>query len=123
MGLQEDETEADVHRRKTYGPLIADLIDEYEKHPASVRRRLRTLPGVRDPFIGQVYALVVFFSDGLLRLPQSQNSNEIGRFFIICSRLPLELQMVVCNRMFGSVKDMIRSSASESWVFKWVARS
>lgn len=122
VGLQEDETEADVQRRKTNGPLIADLIDAYDGDPAGVRRRLRCLPGIRDLFIGHLFALMVFFSDGFLCLPRSPPPNETGRFFTICSRLPLELQMIISNRIFDSVKDVILSRDSEAG-FRWVARS
>jgi len=49
-----NETEDDFQRRKTCGPLCADLIDAYEKDPAKVRSQLRKqlgLPGNPPPRI------------------------------------------------------------------------
>ena len=88
-----------------------------------MRQGLRDLPGIRDTYIGWMFALVVFFCDGLLELPKrAKTKSQTGRFFTICSQLPLDLQMVICNRMFGSMKDMILSRDSEPG-FKWVARA
>ena len=108
--------------KKTNGPKCADLLDAYEKDPVAVRQRLRYLPIIRETYIGWMFALVVFFSDGFLELPKSPLNGETRRFFAICSRLPLELQMVISNRVFGSGKDAILSRDSEAG-FKWVARS
>jgi hypothetical protein len=110
-------------RKMANGPKCADLIDAYEKEPVVVRNRLRNLPVIRDTYIGWMFALLVFFSDGFLQLPKVQSSDEsIVRFFTISSRLPLDLQMLVCNRMFGSAKDVILSRDSEAG-FRWVARA
>lgn len=104
-----------------HGPAIADLLDEYEKDPVGVRQRLRSLPQLREVYIQRTFALVVFFSDGYLQLPTVAVTSQIGRFFAICSQLPLDLQMVLCSRMFGSGKDVILSRDSEAG-FRWLAR-
>jgi len=39
--------------------------------------------------------------------------NKMRRFFRITRVLPIELQMVVCNRLFGSARDLIRAVHSE----------
>jgi len=112
-----DETFA---RKKTNGPLCSDIIDEYEQDPEAVRQRLRRLPGVREYFIGHTFALVVFFSDGFLQLgPDAPSPTE--RFLRVNSRLPLELQMLLCNRLFGSSHSIILSKDSEPG-FRWLAR-
>jgi len=36
-----------------------------------------------------------------------------ARFLAIASALPLELQMTLCNWMFGSLKDIIGTNQSE----------
>lgn len=110
-------------RARQNGAAIADLIDEYERDPVEVRQRLRSLPWMRATYIGRVFALVVFFADDFLRLKRTRVGRAAARFFAISTRLPLDLQMVLCNRMFGSERDVIASRDSEP-AFKWVvARS
>ena len=116
----------DHQRKATFGPLIADLIAEYENSPEDTRQELRRLPGVRECYIGRVFALVVFFSDGFVKpgpaVEPGSVASRVVEFFSLCSRLPLDLQMALCNRMFGSVKDVVSSKDSEPG-FRWLARS
>jgi hypothetical protein len=126
MAKENHETEEDHRRYTTNGPLIADLIDEYNLDPVGVRLRLRNLPGIRELYIGHVFALVVFFSDGYLQMRRGDHrhgdiSPEIKRLFAIGARLPLENQMALCNRMFGSSRDVVASRDSEPG-FRWLAR-
>jgi len=131
---RDDETQAEFLKSKTYGPIIADLVEEYERDPAASRRRLRLLPGVREYFIARIFALVVFYSDSYLALkgpplakrllkallgPEMAASDRT-RFFLIAARLPLELQMVLCNRLLGSGENSVLSKYSEPG-FRWVA--
>jgi ankyrin repeat protein len=113
-----------MQARRQFGPLIADLINSYERDPVSTRHQLRCLPEMRDPYIGGLFALVVFLSDDLLTLKadntsssssssSSNKEDKAKRFFGIARRFPLELQMIVCNRMFGSVKNNVHTSISE----------
>jgi len=111
--MDDDETEEDLERRKTNGPLCADLIDEYERDPVAVRHRLRRQPGLREYFIGHLFALVVFHSDSFVVINESLAHLDTMRFFRIASQLPLDLQMVLCNRIFGSSGDIILSRDSE----------
>jgi len=108
-----DETEEVFQRSKTNGPLCASLIDEYERDPVAVRHRLRRQPGLREYFIGHLFALVVFHSDSFVVINERLAHPDIKRFFRICARLPLEVQMIICNRAFGSPKDIILSRDSE----------
>jgi len=118
----EDETEEVFRRRKTNGPLCADLVDEYERDPVAVRDRLRRQPGLREYFSGHLLALVVFHSDNFVVIKKRTAHSDTKRFFKMTSRLPLELQMVLCNRVFGSPKDIILSRDSEPG-FKCLART
>jgi len=101
--------------------LCADLIAEYVILPIEVRAELQRDLGFRDHFIGHTFALVVFFTDEFLRLGMGA-PEATTRFYHICSQVPLELQMTLCNRMFGSAKDLIMSRDSEP-AFKWLARA
>jgi len=103
-----DETEDDFQRRKTNGPLCADLIDEYERDPVGVLHRLRRQSGLREYFIGHLFALVIFHSDNYLTVNE-RTTDSSRNFFRIATRLPLELKMVLGNRAFGSPKDIVLS--------------
>jgi len=113
-------TDDDPERRRRDCPIIAALIDEYEKAPKPVRDRLRQLPGVRGHFIGQAFALVVFYSDNFVRLRAGKHG-DISRFLRLCKLLPMDLQMVLCNRLFGSGRNVVTSIDSEPG-FRWLAR-
>jgi len=72
---------------------------------------------VRDPFISDLFALVVFLCDDLLTLKavssDPSSSNKASRFFVIAQLLPMELQMALCNRAFGSSKNFVLTKNSE----------
>ena len=116
------DTEEDFQRKKNSGPLCANLIDEYGRDAVAVRNRLRRQPGLREYFIGHLFALVIFHSDSFTVINERTASSDTRRFLKIASRLPLEIQMVLCNRIFGSSKDIILSKYSEPY-FKCLART
>jgi len=107
------ETEEDFQRKKINSPLCADLIDDYERNPVATRHRLRRQPGLREHFIGHLFALVVFHSDSFAVINEKTAQSYTKRFFRITSQLPLELLMLLCNRVFGSPRDIILSRDSE----------
>ena len=51
--------------------------------------------------------LVLLTSDGCFDVKNIKCKHKIGRFFNIVKNLPLELVMVVINRLRGSSKDLI----------------
>jgi len=112
---ENDETEEVFRRSLDCGPLCADLIDEYERDPTAVKNRLRCRPGLREFFIGHLFALVVFHSDNFVVTNEKTAGSFTKRFFKIVSQLPLDIQMVLCNRIFESPKDIILSRDSEAW--------
>jgi len=144
-GVFEDDD--DYLRCKTFGPVIADIVDSYELNPTQVRAQLRRLPGVRgwgnfssvwrgifwaltpfhpaDNYIGNTFAQVIFVADKFATPTNPHGGIREAltlRFFKIATSLPLDLQMVLCNRMFGSHKDVIPSKIAEP-AFRWLARS
>jgi len=131
-----DESEEEFDRRRQGCPSIALLLHYFEADPETARRGLRTLPGIREPFVAETFALVVFLSDHYLALKShdsgsdsSSNGNggngsngcNTRRFFRITNLLPLELQMVLCNVVFDSPKELVLSKHSEP-VFRKLAR-
>ena len=119
---EDNETEDNFQKRRTNGPLCADLIDEYENDVVAVRNRLQRLPGLREYFTGHLFALVVFYSDSFAVINERSARIDTRRFFKIVSRLPLEIQMIICNQAFGSPRDTILSRDSEPG-FKCLARA
>jgi hypothetical protein len=106
--------------------LIADLLNSFDQDPSLVRYQLRLLPGIREPYIGEVFALMVFYSDDFLSLKiereeMTTRERKAKRFFHITRALPMELQMVLCHRMFKSPKDLVLRKNSEL-AFKKIAK-
>ena len=110
-------------RRNHNGPLIADLVDSFDADPAATGQKLRELPEFRDSFISDLFALVVFLCDDLLRVSveslasssssSTNNNTKVARFFQIAQALPMELQMLLCNGVFCVGKNMILTKHSE----------
>ena len=79
--------------------------------------------GLQDEVAAEVFALTVFLCDDLLQLkPASHSAIPAAlRFFAISSKLPMELQMILCHRVVGSMKQNIIQKDSEP-AFKSLAR-
>jgi len=62
---------------------------------------------------------MVFLSDEYLKIKSAGESDELKektgamRFFSVASQLPMDLQMVLCNRTLGSAKALILTKNSE----------
>jgi len=56
-----------------------------------------------------------------LATPESESYKRTLRFFNIAARLNMDLQMVLCNRLYGLTKDVISSKYSEA-AFRNVVR-
>jgi hypothetical protein len=89
---------------------VVRLLERYKDDPGLTRLQVRLEMGMADEVAAEVLALVVFLSDGLLQglnpltplTPVFSRSTSAARFFRISSKLPLELQMVLCYRLVGS---------------------
>jgi len=115
---EEDEEEAEFQQRHHDCQVIADLLDSFEADELGTRTKLREVPGIREPFIAESFALVVLLSDDFLRLrPPASSSSPTAvncvRFLVIAQALPMELQMVLSNRVFRSRKDLVLTKHSE----------
>jgi len=89
------------------------LLERFKSDVAQTRHATRVELGLLDEMAAEMFALVVFVSDGLLQINDATNPSPAARFFRIASRLPLELQMVLCYRVMGSSKVIIRGKQSE----------
>jgi len=108
------------------------LLQAYRDNPDKVQFDVRIELGLKSLVIADLYTLIIFICDDLLTIKrysnqntlvqQQMNSDNIVRFFNITTRLPIELQMLMCHRVFDSTGSNIRSSESELR-FRHLARS
>ena len=100
---------------------VVTLLERFEENPVKTRRAARVEFGLLDDLAGEMFALVVFVSDGLLQIKDTTTTTPAARYFKIARSLPLELQMVLCYRQVGSTKEIIPGKESEV-AFKELAR-
>ena len=79
-------------------PEVMSLLERFVANPAQTRHELRVRLGVLDDLAAEVFALTVFLCDGLLHLKLASHlaTAAASRFFAIASKLPMELQMLLC---------------------------
>ena len=98
---------------------MVTLLERFKENPGETRHAVRAELGLVDEMAAEMFALVVFVSDGLLQINE-MTSSPAARFFSIAAQLPLELQMVLCFRQVGSGKEIISGKDSEV-AFKFLA--
>jgi hypothetical protein len=100
---------------------MRDVIEAYISDPQKTRRELRVMLGLPDDRLAQsaeFFAIIVFICDGLLSESKQASRNQ-SRFLSVAKRVPLEIQMVLCNRACGIGADNIPGSARERG-FGWL---
>jgi hypothetical protein len=78
--------------------------------------KARLALSMRAEIVSDLFAAVVCFCDDYFCLPAKgihATRWPKYRFFLMISRLPMELQMVVCNRAYGSASDVVLTKNSE----------
>jgi ankyrin repeat protein len=90
---------------------IEELFNEYKFNPINTKWRLRLRHRFHLDFESARYFLfVVLLSDGYFTLKEQEENNDTTRYFSIMLRLPMKLQMLVCNRLFGLPQNIILAS-------------
>jgi len=108
--------------RKINSDQAVSVLERFLANPAQTRHELRMKFGILDELAAEVFAFTVFLCDDLLQLkPASDPAADATRFFSIVSKLPIELQMILCHRVVGSMKQNILRKDSEA-AFKSLAR-
>jgi len=115
-----DGTDAIGAAKKKQRTEVVTLLERFKSDASKTRHAVRVELGWYDELAAEVFALVVFVSDGLLQVKDSPPSPG-ARYFSIASQLPLEPQMVLCFRQVGSGKEIIPGKESEV-AFKELAR-
>ena len=118
----DDYTTDAIGRAKKYGKTeVVTLLERFKSDAAQTRHAMRVELGLVDVLAAEMFALVVFVSDGLLQIDDTKTTTPAARFFLIARQLPLELQMVLCFRQVGSAKE-ITSGKDSKVAFKELAR-
>ena len=107
LGTPGDLNQTDVigAARKKGKAEVVSLLEKFKENPVETRHAVRIQVGWYDE-AAEMFAMVVFVSDGLLQI-KATSPTPAARFFNIVSKLPLELQMLLCFRLIGSGKDII----------------
>ena len=105
-----DYTAIEIARYKTKTEVVS-LLEKFMTNPTQTRHEIRLELSVTDALSTELFAMTIFLCDDLLRLKKACNS--IIRFFCIINKLPMELQMILCHRVYGSYKENIKSKDSE----------
>jgi len=107
-----DKTDA-IGGAKRHGETkVVTLLERLKENPVETRHAVRVELGLLDELAAEMFALVVFVSDGLLQINDTTPS-PAARYFSIATQLPLELQMVLCHRLVGSNKEIVQGKDSE----------
>lgn len=109
---------------------LAGLLERFKSNPHKVRHELR-VKLVPHTEVASLFAMIVFICDDLLSVvtkkgllktvlgyfasaSSKENHTKTCRFFNLVTRLPMELQMLVCHRYIGSSKNNISVVHSET---------
>jgi len=95
-------------RKKEQYPKIISLLEAYQTQPFETVKKLRSKLQEYDSV--SIFVLVVLLADDYysLKLKTDGNHNAI-RFFNMMLKLPMDLQMVICNRLFELPKNVIQA--------------
>jgi len=115
----EDYTALEIARKRNMNEAVS-LLERFVANPALTRHEVRVKLGMLDAQAAEVFALTVFLCDDLLQLKPASHLPST-RFFFIITKLPMELQMILCRRVVGSMKQNILRKDSEA-AFKSLAR-
>ena len=92
---------------------VATLLERFKKNPVKTRHAVRVELGFLDDLAAEMFALVVFVSDGLMQIKDRATLSPAAMFFSIATQLPLEVQMLLCFRFIGSGEDIIPCNERE----------
>ena len=108
----------------------AVLVKSFRSQPERIRHEVRIELKLYDELAAEVFALVIFVCDGLLKIKEDvvpkimaavaavAATATAARFFNISSQLPIELQMMLCHRVVGSMKNNIRVNPTTEIAFR-----
>ena len=98
LGKPGDISKTDVigAARKKGKAEVVTLLERFKSDATQTKHAVRVELGLLDELAAEMFALVVFVSDGILQIKDTPPS-PAARYFSIAAQLPLELQMVLCQ--------------------------
>ena len=99
---------------------VVTLLQRFKENPEETTHKIRVELGWYAEAAAEIFALMVFVSDELLQVNDATTPSPAARFFSIARKLPLELKMILCLRVVGSVKELIPTMEREA-AFKELA--
>jgi len=101
---------------------IVSLLERFISNPSQTRHDVLVQLEQFNDLAAEVFALTVFLCDDLLHLKPALTTTTTCepavaaalQFFAIASKLPMELQMMLCHRAVGSLKQNILHQDSEA---------
>jgi len=106
----------------------ANLIKRYIDDPLRLIHELQVDTNVKAARASALFAQVLFLCEGLLKVvsvgPLPRDHSLAKRFFGMATQLPMELQMLLCHRVYSSAKQNICTTELEpalrslAWVHK-----
>ena len=104
---------AKMNRRRE----VAEVLERFIANPEVTREQLRREVGLDRALAAELFAVVVLLCDDYLRMwyptriPQQDHHRRqegIRRFLRMAMRLPIELQMILCHRVYRSPRETVR---------------
>jgi hypothetical protein len=123
LGIAMDSHTDAIGEAKGWGESrMATLLEKYKANPTQTRHEVRMELGLFQEMVGELFALVVFLCDELVEIKEEDTTTtKATKFFGIAKRLPMELQMVLCYRVMGSMGTNI-PVAQREMAFKELTR-
>jgi len=91
-------------------PDIVSLLEAYHSQRFETLKNLRSKLKLLDYGPVSLFVLVVLLADDYYALKQQEDGQNAVRFFNLVLKLPMDLQMVVCNRLYDLPGDFIRTN-------------
>ena len=98
---------------------VVELLDKFAANPTLTRHEIRLGLQIPEALAAEIFAQVVFLCDNLLRVVPAEGKQSVQasegavRFFAMALQLPMELQMVLCHRVSGSMRENITTHDAE----------
>jgi len=100
--------------RENFQTKVESVLGRLMTNPMQTRHEVRVKLGLLDILAAEIFAMTVFLCDGLLQLKPASHffvgnfdTAAPTRFFAIASKLPMELQMILCHFAVESAKQNI----------------
>ena len=81
---------------------VFEFVQRFRRDPSRVSHEIRQDLKLPKALAASLFAILVFLGEELLQLKAEEAKNDLPstRFFLITQRLPMELQMILCNHVY-----------------------